>query len=91
MFGIIKLIRLLWSLVDPAKNALSAAPLEWKYLVTNILAFMWCISFGITVGEYVMIGYSIIGHIALITMCFVTYWAMTYSKQQFDNKKDDIH
>jgi hypothetical protein len=91
MFGIIKLIRLLWSLVDPAKNALSSAPLEWKYLVTNVLAFMWCVSFGITVGEYIMIGYSIIGHIALITMCFVTYWAMTYSREQFDNKKDNIH
>jgi hypothetical protein len=88
MFGLFKLIKLLWSLVDPAKNALSSAPLEWKYLVTNVLAFLWCLSFGIYVGEYVMIGYSIIGHAALITMCFVTYLTMTYSKRQFDNKGD---
>ena len=88
MFGIFKLIKLLWSLVDPAKNALSNAPLEWKWLVTNVLGFMWCVSFGIYVGEYVMIGYSIIGHVALITMCFVTYWVMAYSKERFDNKGD---
>jgi len=81
MMGLIKLFRLLWSLIDPAKNALWSAPLEWKYLATNVLAFMWCVAFGITASEYVMIGYSIIGHVALITMCFVTYWVMRRSSK----------
>jgi hypothetical protein len=76
MIGIIKLIRFLYTLVDPAANALWRAPLEWKWLATNVLAFMWCVAFGITVGEYITIGYSIMGHVALITMCFGTYWFM---------------
>jgi len=81
MMGLIKLIGFLWTLVDPARNALWSAPLEWKWLATNVLAFMWCVSFGLYVGEYLVIGYSIAGHIALITMCFVTYWVMRRSRE----------
>jgi len=84
MVGLFKLFRFLFSLIDPAANALANAPLEWKYLATNVLAFMWCVSFGLAVGEYLMIGYSIIGHIALITMCFMTYYVMRYSRRRFD-------
>ena len=89
MLGLFKIIKFMFSLVNPATNALSNAPLEWKYLATNVLAFMWCVSFGITVGEYITIGYSIIGHIALITMCFVTYYTLTYSRKNFDAKEKD--
>jgi hypothetical protein len=84
MMGLFKLIRFLFTLVDPATNALSNAPLEWKYLATNALAFMWCVSFGIYIGEYVTIGYSIVGHVALITMCFLTYYLLRYSKKRYD-------
>lgn len=83
MIGILKLIRFLYTLVDPASNALRRAPLEWKYLATNILAFMWCLAFGITVGEYITIGYSILGHVFLITMCFGTYWLMTRAERDW--------
>jgi len=89
MIGIWKLIKFMYSLIDPATNAFANAPLEWKYLATNVLAFMWCISFGITVGEYVTIGYSIIGHIALITMCFVTYYTLRRSRKNFDPSERD--
>ncbi|MDR9433014.1 MAG: hypothetical protein RI539_07260 [Spiribacter sp.] len=91
MIGLFKLLRLLFSLVNPATNALSSAPLEWKYLATNVLAFLWCVSFGVYVGEYVMIGYSIIGHIALISMCFLTYYLMRHSRQNFDINTDKDH
>ena len=84
MFGLFKFIRFLFTLVDPATNALSNAPLEWKYLATNILAFMWCVSFGLYVGEYMTIGYSIAGHVALITMCFATYYVLRYSRKNYD-------
>jgi hypothetical protein len=83
MIGIIKLIRFLYILVDPAANALWRAPLEWKWLATNVLAFMWCVAFGITVGEYITIGYSIMGHVALITMCFGTYWFMRRAERDW--------
>jgi len=83
MIGILKLIRFLYTLVDPAANALWRAPLEWKWLATNVLAFMWCVAFGITVGEYVTIGYSIMGHVALITMCFGTYWFMRRAERDW--------
>ncbi|MBY5268409.1 hypothetical protein [Spiribacter salinus] len=89
MIGLFKLIRLMFGLIDPASNALSNAPLEWKYLATNILAFMWCVSFGLYIGEYIMIGYSIIGHMALITMCFLTFFLMRHSRRNFDANQEE--
>jgi len=63
-------------------------PLSGNISPTNVLAFMWCISFGLAVGEYLMIGYSIISHIALITMCFITYYVMRYYGRRFDSAED---
>ena len=36
-----------FGLLDATKNALKFAPMEYKYLLSILLAAMWCIAFGI--------------------------------------------
>ena len=73
-----------YGLLDSGKNALKTAPMEYKYLVSNLLASMWCIAFGIFTAELLFIGYNIIGHIALITMVFFTWFVFTTEKRKTD-------
>ena len=63
----------LLDILDPNKNGLKAAPPEYKYMISLVLAGLWCIVFGIYTAELLFIGYNIIGHIAGITMIFVTW------------------
>jgi len=55
-------------------NALANIPDYAKYYSMIILSCFWALAFGLYVGELFFIGYSMIGHIALITMTFVTWW-----------------
>jgi len=78
MFGLIKfiiyLVKSSTAVLDPAKNLLSQAPVETKYLYSIILGMFWCLAFGLYVGELLTIGYNMLGHIAVITMAFATWW-----------------
>lgn len=60
-------------ILNPNKNGLRAAPPEYKFMISCILASLWCVAFGIYTAELLFIGYSIIGHIVLITMVFFTF------------------
>ena len=64
---------ILLDILNPNKNGLRAAPPEYKFMISCILAAFWCIAFGIYTAELLFIGYSIIGHIVLIFMIFVTW------------------
>ena len=64
---------ILLDILNPNKNGLRAAPPEYKFMISCILAAFWCIAFGIYTAELLFIGYSIIGHIVLIFMVFVTW------------------
>ena len=63
----------LLDILDPNKNGLKAAPPEYKFMISLILAGLWCLVFGIYTAELLFIGYNIIGHILGITMIFVTW------------------
>jgi len=63
----------LLDILDPNKNGLKAAPPEYKFMISIILAGLWCLVFGIYTAELLFIGYNIIGHIVAITMVFVTW------------------
>ena len=39
-----------------------------------MLSCFWCLAFGLFVGELVFIGYNMIGHVAVVTIVFVTWW-----------------
>ena len=64
---------ILLDILNPNKNGLRAAPPEYKFMISCVLAAFWCVAFGIYTAELLFIGYSIIGHIILIFMVFVTW------------------
>lgn len=86
MFGILKFIWLVGksfvNLLNVDRNALKHIPNETKYLAMIMLSCFWCVAFGLYFGEFSNIAYNMGGHVALITMCFVTWWTFrNYQKQ----------
>lgn len=73
MRGYVYTGKFLFGLLNGSINALKTAPLEYNFLFSCILAFMWCLAFGIYTAELVFIGYSIIGHILLLAAVFITW------------------
>ena len=78
MRGWISLGNFAYGLLDGSKNALKDAPTEYRFLLSSLLAAMWCIGFGIYTAELLFIGYNIIGHIVLLGCVFVT-WGVFHS------------
>ena len=68
-------------LLDATKNSLKTAPMETKFLLSNTLAAMWCVAFGIYTAELLFIGYNIIGHTVLLTAVFFTWFVFTTEKK----------
>ena len=66
------------------RNALSRVPDETKYLAMIMLSCFWCLAFGLYMGELFFIGYNMIGHVAVITMCFVTWWTFRAYRKRLD-------
>jgi hypothetical protein len=85
MYGLFKFLILVAktfrNLLNVDRNALSSVPTSYKYLVMIMLSCFWALSFGLYVGEVYFIGYSMIGHIALITMAFVTWYTFRNLKR----------
>ena len=78
MFSIIKFIWIITRefprLLQIDRNALKHVPDPTKYLAMILLSCFWCLAFGLFIGELLTIGYNMIGHIAIISMVFVTWW-----------------
>jgi hypothetical protein len=76
MYGVLRFIYFLLqkgkSLLNPNLNPLRHAPSHIKYIATILLACFWCLAFGLYIGELLLIGYNMLGHIAVISMVFVT-------------------
>ena len=79
MYAVLKFIYFLLKKVryvlDPNLNPLRLAPPHIRYFATIILACFWCLAFGLYIGQFQLIGYNMLGHIAVISMVFVT-WAV---------------
>ena len=79
MFGILKFFYFLYkkvrSILDPNLNPLRHAPIYVRWLASIILFCFWCLAFGLYIGEPLSIPYNMLGHIAVISMAFVT-WAV---------------
>jgi len=79
MFSIFKFLYLVYqngrSLLDPNLNPLRHAPPYVRYFATVLLACFWCLAFGLYFKDYFFIGVNMLGHIAVITMAFIT-WAV---------------
>jgi hypothetical protein len=91
MFSVLKFIYILFKasrdIVNPNINPLRHAPVYVKYFLSILLGCFWSLAFGLYVGELFTIGYNMLGHIAIISMVFVT-WSVfrtvenTYSPRQ---------
>ena len=78
--GWVTLSKFGFGLLDDTKNALKFAPIEYKYLLSILLAAMWCIAFGIYTVELFYIGHNIIGHWVIITAVFFTFFVFKTEK-----------
>lgn len=68
-------------LLNPNRNGLKSSPPEYKFMMSCVLASLWCIAFGIYTTELLFIGYSIIGHIVALLMVFVTWKVFTDARK----------
>lgn len=95
MYGLIKfliaVITTFRDLLSVDRNALASVPTPYKYLVMIMLSCFWALAFGLYVGEVYFIGYSMIGHIALITMAFVTWYTFRNVKRIYDQSMRDSY
>lgn len=77
MFSVLKFLWIVCkafpNLLNVDRNALKNVPDPTKYLSMVMLSCFWCLAFGLYIGELLTIGYNMIGHIAIVTMVFVTW------------------
>lgn len=92
MFSVFKFIYTLFKsfpdLLKIDRNALKNIPNESKYLAMIMLSCFWCLAFGLFFGELLTIGYNMFGHVAIITMAFVTWYV--FRGYQKTNQKRDV-
>ena len=82
MVGYWKLGKFAYGLLDQTKNALKHSSMEYRFMLSNTLAAMWCVAFGIHTAELLYIGYNIIGHTVLIAAVFFTFFVFTTEKKK---------
>ena len=67
------MIKLYNLIMDSKHNPLSYIPdTNTRHMVMQILAWMWCIIFGMSVGSVTVFGISAIAHALLIAGVFIT-------------------
>ena len=84
MIGWYKLGKIGYGLLDATKNGLKDSTIEYKFMMSNTLAAMWCVAFGVYTAEVLFIGYNIIGHTLLITAVFFTWFVFNTEKKKTD-------
>ena len=95
MFAVLKFIWRICTnfryLLDIDRNALASVPDYAKYFSMVLLSCFWALAFGLYIGELFFIGYSMLGHIAVITMVFVTWWTFRgyQERAKFLPRRDD--
>ena len=68
-----EMIKLYNLIMDSKRNPLSYIPdTNTRHLVMQLLAWMWCIIFGMSVGSVTVFGISAIAHALLIAGVFIT-------------------
>tara|TARA_R110000772_G_scaffold149354_1_gene260082 strand:+ start:317 stop:598 length:282 start_codon:yes stop_codon:yes gene_type:complete len=67
------MIKLYHLIMDSKHNPLSYIPdTNTRHMVMQLLAWMWCIIFGMSVGSVTVFGISAIAHALLIAGVFIT-------------------
>ena len=77
------MIKLYKLIMDSKHNPLSYIPdTNTRHLVMQILAWMWCIIFGMSVGSITVFGISAIAHALLIAGVFITAGVFETAKRK---------
>ena len=67
------MIKLYNLIMDSKRNPLSHIPdTNTRHMVMQVLAWMWCIIFGMSVGSVTVFGISAVAHALLIAGVFIT-------------------
>jgi hypothetical protein len=70
-------------IMDSKHNPLSHIPdTNTRHLVMQILAWMWCIIFGMSVGSITVFGLSAVAHALLIAGVFITAGVFETAKRK---------
>ena len=74
----------IWKLVmDWRYNPLSNIPdMNTRHMVMQVLAWMWCIIFSMSMGSIVVVGVSAIAHALLIAGVFITAGVFETAKRK---------
>jgi len=90
MFGFVKflilLVKTFYHLLDPNKNGMKAAPISVKYIASILLACFWALAFTLYIGEIWLLGYNLFGHMAIVTMAFVTWIVIKTIQKQYPDR-----
>lgn len=77
------MIKLYNLIMDSKHNPLSYIPdTNTRHLVMQILAWMWCIIFGMSVGSVTVFGISAVAHALLIAGVFITAGVFETAKRK---------
>ena len=77
------MIKLYNLIMDSKRNPLSHIPdTNTRHLVMQILAWMWCIIFGMSVGSITVFGISAVAHALLIAGVFITAGVFETAKRK---------
>jgi hypothetical protein len=94
MFSVLKFIYILFNasrdVVNPNINPLRHAPVYVKYFLSILLSCFWCLAFGLYIGELLMIGYNMLGHIAIVSMVFVTWGVFKSVEKTYSPRKGTV-
>ena len=73
-----------WNVVmDHNMNPLSAIPdFSTRHMIMQVLAWMWCIVFGITIGSWTVFGVSAVGHVILLGAIAITVATFETAKRK---------
>ena len=80
-------------LLNPNLNQIKHSPPQFKYIISILVASLWAVAFSLYFGELYTLGYNVIGHVAIVSMVFVTWYVFsnnTYAKlrNEYDLLRD---
>ena len=77
------MIKLYNLIMDSRYNPLSHIPdTNTRHMVMQVLAWMWCIIFGMSVGSITVFGISVVAHALLIAGVFITAGVFETAKRK---------
>jgi hypothetical protein len=92
MFAVLKFFYLLlrgsWDVTNPNLNPMRYAPPYVKYVASILLGCFWSLAFGLYTAQFLFIGYNMIGHIAIISMMFVTWYTFKHFKNMYEPRSN---